>query len=224
MPRFSGIAASTVEPDRLAALPLPTELPAGLVSGPRVLVLVDADAVSHGLAEGTGLGRASDQKVRLCLDVVRATARALDPQARVRYAASSRTAACHFGVLATSGNNTWSVRRGLDGADQVLLEELGDLREARLLATQSGCKHPARLAELVLLVGQDHVYAPAVRRLRLLQIPVWLLVPGRFVAASLYSSACAVSFIGPAARSEAPKGGRLPRRGSLPRSSQGERS
>jgi hypothetical protein len=46
--------------------PLPPELP-GLRSCPRVLQLTDGDCVSHGLADGTGCGRASDQEVRSCL-------------------------------------------------------------------------------------------------------------------------------------------------------------
>lgn len=49
--------------------------------------------------------------------------------------------------------------------------------------------------DLVILGGQDHIYAPLVRRLRLLGIPTWLVVPGRQVAASLYSSSCAVSYL-----------------------------
>jgi hypothetical protein len=47
------------------------------------------------------------------------------------------------------------------------------------------------------LLGDDPVYAPPVRRLRLLGIPTWLILPGRQVPASLYACACAVSFLGP---------------------------
>jgi hypothetical protein len=179
------------------ALPLPPELPEGLACRPRVLQLIDADAVSHGLVDGTVLGRASDEELRLCLDVVQATATALDPQARARYAASSKTAAHHLDVLTASGNGTWSIRRGLNGADQVILEELNSLIEARLLATRPNRSRPTRLADLVLLVAADHAYAPAVRQLRLLGVPTWLMVPGRFAAASLYSCCCAVSFLAP---------------------------
>jgi hypothetical protein len=186
----------TEEPARVAALPLPPELPAGLNPHPRVLQLIDADAVSHGLACG-GFSRASDQKVQHCLEVVQATARSLDPLARARYAASSKTAAHHLSVLIASGNSTWSIRRGLGGADQVLLEELNALIEGRLLATRPYRARPARLADLVLLVAADHIYAAAVRQLRLLGVPTWLISPTRFVAASLYSSACAVSFLRP---------------------------
>ena len=197
MTTFSRAAARTGEPARLAALPMPPELPDGLARRARVLQLIDADSVSHGLADGTSLGRASDHDVQLCLDVVLATARALDPQSRLRCAASTATAAYHLDVLIASANNQWSVRRGPGGADQVLLEEMSDLTGARLIATGPGRKRPARHSDLVILVGQDHIYAPPVRRLRLLGIPTWLMVPGRVVAAPLYASSCAVSFLGP---------------------------
>jgi hypothetical protein len=160
------------------------------------LQLIDLDSVSHGLADGTPHGRASDQDVQLYLDVVQATARALDPQARVRCAASS-AAARHLDVLTASGNNQWLVRRGLGGADQALLEEMSDLIDARMIAPRPGRKRPAPLADLVILVGQDGIYAPAVRPLRLLGIPTWLIVPGRLVAASLYACSSAVSFLEP---------------------------
>jgi hypothetical protein len=175
---------------------LPPELPAGLAPRPRVVQLIDLDGVSHGLADDTPYDRASDQDVQLCVDVVQATARALDPQSRIRCAASTATAAYHLDVLTVSGNNQWSIRRGVDGADQALLEEMSDLVDARLIATRPGRKRPPRLADLVILVGQDHIYAPSIRRLRLLGIPTWLMVPGRLVAASLYASSCAVSFLG----------------------------
>ena len=118
-----------------------------------------------------------------CLDVAQATARALDPQSRIRCAASTATAAYHLDVLTASGNNQWSVSRGPGGADQVLLEEMSDLVDARLTATRPGRKRQRRAghADLVILVGQDHVYAAPVRRLRLLGIPTWLLVPGHQV-------------------------------------------
>ena len=83
-----------------------------------MLQLIDWNGVSHGLADGTPRGRGSDQGVQPCVDVAQATARALDPQSRVR-------------------------------------------------------------------------------RLRLLGIPTWLLVPGHQVDAALYACACAVSFLGP---------------------------
>lgn len=179
------------------ALPLHPDLPQGLAPRPRVLLLIDADAVSWGLAASAASGRASDLQVRRGLDVLQATARALDPQARARHAASSKTAAHHLDVLTTSGNGTWSIRRGRDGADHVLLEELNDLIEARILATRPRRPRPGRLADLVILAGADHIYAPAVRQLRLLQVPTWLIVPGLVAAASLCSCSSAVSFLGP---------------------------
>jgi hypothetical protein len=196
MSLLSRAPARTGEPASPAALPLPPELPAGLAHHPRVLLLIDMDAVSHGLACGTGFSRGSDQDVQRCLEVAHATARSLDPQARERFAASSKTAAHHLNVLTSSHNGTWSIRRGLGGADQVLLEELDALIKARMLATRPYRPRPAHPADLVLLVAADHGYAQEVRQLRLLGVPTWLLPPTRFVAASLYSSSCCVSFLG----------------------------
>jgi hypothetical protein len=194
MQRISGIAASAVMSARPVALPWP-ELPAGIPENPRVMRLIDLDGVSRGLARGTSLGRASNQDVLLFLDTVQATAHALDPQSRVRCAASTATAVCHFDVLTAAGRNHWSIRRRRDGVERVLLEEMNDLISTRLLATRPGNKRAARHTDLVILVGQDHIYAPPVRRLRLLGIPTWLVVPGRPGAASLYSCACAVTFL-----------------------------
>jgi hypothetical protein len=160
-----------------------------------VLQLIDADSVSRGLADGTSLGRASDREMRLCLNLVRATARALDPQSRVRCAASITTATYRLDVLTASGDSQWSVHRRPEGAGQAVLEEMNDLINACLAAGPLR-RRPARHADLVILVGKDGIYAPPVRRLRLLGIPTWLLVPGRFVADSLYACSCAVSFLG----------------------------
>jgi hypothetical protein len=190
-------AARTSGPAHPAALPLPPDLPAGLARHPRVLQLIDADSVSRGLAGGTPLGRAADQEMRWCLNLVEATSRALDPQSRVRCAASITTATYHLDLLTGSGSNQWSVRRGPGGADQAVLEELNDLIDTRLAAARPGRKRPTRHADLVILVATDRIYAPPVRRLRLLGIPTWLLVPGRLVADSLYAYSCAVSFLSP---------------------------
>jgi hypothetical protein len=179
------------------ALRLPTELPAGLVRNPRVLQLINLDSVSRGLANGTDLDRASDRDVQRCLGIARATARVLDPQSRIRCTASTATAAYHLDVLTASGNNEWLIRHRLDGVNQALIEEMTDLIDARLIATAPGRGHPAQHADLVILVGQDQIYASPVRRLRLLGIPTWLMVPGHFVAAPLYACSCAVSFLGP---------------------------
>jgi hypothetical protein len=190
-------AARTSGPVRPAALPLPTELPAGLPPRPRVLQLTDGDCVSYGLADGTARRRASDQEVRSCLDRVHATAALLDPHARIRCAVSTETATHHLDVLTKARNNLFTIRRGLDGADGALLEELTDLINARLMATRPRRKRPAQHADLVILVARDGIYAPPVTRLRLLGIPTWLLVPGHSPAASLRSASCAVSCIGP---------------------------
>jgi hypothetical protein len=188
------------EPQFLPApLPYPPELPDGLCRRPRVLELIDGDAVSHGLVDDTALDRASNQQLRACLALVTATAQAIDPRGRVRCAASTQTATRHLDVMTASGNNQWVVRRGLDGADRALLDELNHLINAQVIATRPGRKRQSQapIADLVILVAQDHIYAPAVRRLRLLHIPTWLVVPGHFVAADLYSAACAVTYIGP---------------------------
>src|ERR1700722_9863868 len=84
-------------------LPYPSELPAGLPARPRVLQLTDADAVSHGLADGTPRDRAANQEVRACLEVVQATTRAIDPRARIVCAASSATASRHLDVMTAWG-------------------------------------------------------------------------------------------------------------------------
>ena len=129
---------------RRIAEPVPPDLP-GLPPRPRVLQLTDGDCVSHGLADGTRRQRASDQEVRSCLDRVDATARLLDPHARIRCAVSTETAIYHLAVLAAARNNLFSIRRGLDGADWALLEELADLIDVRMVAARPGRKRPARL-------------------------------------------------------------------------------
>jgi len=191
MTTSSRAAARTREPARVAALPAPPELPAGLARRPRVLELISADSVS--------LGCGSDRDVRQCLDVARATARALDPHARIRCSASAVTAIYHLDLLTASENNQWSVSRRPGTARQVLVEEMRDLADARLIATGPGRKRQrgSGHADLVVLVGRDPLYADPVRRLRLLGIPTWLLVPGRQVDPWLSAHACAVSFLGP---------------------------
>lgn len=184
-------------PPAPVALPYPPELPAGLSPRSRVLLLIDADAVSHGLVDDKPQSRASYRQMRTCLDLVDATARSIDPRARVRCAASTATATHHLDVMAEAGGNTWLVRRGLNGADHAVLEELNHLIQVRLTDHRPGRTGRAGDAFLVLLVAQDHIYARAVRQLRLLGIPTWLLVPGLHVAANLSSAACAVTFIGP---------------------------
>jgi hypothetical protein len=181
-------------------LPYPSELPDGLPARPRVLQLTDADAVSRGLADGTPRDRASNREVRACLELVQATTRRIDPRARIVCAASSATATRHLDVMTASGGNTWLVRRGLDGADRALLEELDHLTDIHRMLHQPGRRPPAGPAELVILVAQDHIFARSIRRLRLLGVPTWLLVPGRSVARELFTAACAVTFIGPRPR------------------------
>jgi hypothetical protein len=53
------------------------------------------------------------------------------------------------------------------------------------------------LADLVILVGHDGIYAPLVRDLRLAGTPSWLLAPGYWPAEKLRNGACAANYIGP---------------------------
>jgi hypothetical protein len=181
-----------VPPGALKALPLPVELPAGSRIS-HLLVLGDMDAVSHGLAEGSAGDRASDAYVDAVLGQVRISVGAFGPITRIRLAASSATARHHLDLVTRSANNVWSIRRGLDGADHALLEELEDLAAARLALRNH--KHAARDAGLVVLIAQDHIYGPAVRQLRLLDVPTWVLQPGRYIAAELYRAATAVTVL-----------------------------
>ena len=185
------LVSNTSEPGYLAALAAPPGLPAGLACPLRVAQFISLDSISFGCG--------SDRDVRQCFEGAQATARALDPRPRTRCAASAWTAARHLDLLTASGNNQWSVSRRPGAVRQVLFEELTSLAAARLAATRPGRKRPRRagLANLVILVGTDSLYAAPVRRLRLLGIPTWLLVPGRQVDPALYAYACAVSFLGP---------------------------
>jgi len=136
-------------------LPYPSELPDGLPARPRVLQLTDADAVSRGLAEGTRRDRASNREVRACLELAWDTARTIDPRARIVCAASSATATRHLDVMTASGGNTWLVRRGLDGADRALLEELDHLTDMHRMLHQPGRKRLVGPADLLILVAQE---------------------------------------------------------------------
>jgi hypothetical protein len=178
-------------------LPFPRDLPV-LPRPPRLLVLGDLDALSHGLAEGSGSARASDACVWEVLEQVMLTTSGLGSRkCSVRWAASSATARYHLDLLTRSANNVWSIRQGLDGADHALLEELDLLAAATISATCG--KHAERPADLVILIALDHIYAPAIRRLRLLGVPAWVLQPGRFIAADLYTAAAAVIRLAPMA-------------------------
>jgi hypothetical protein len=180
-----------VQRGSLKALPLPPELPA-VSRTSELLVLGDMDAVSHGLAEGTAGDRASDACVGAVLGQVRISAGAFGAITRIRLAASSATARHHLDLVMRSANNVWSIRRGLDGADHALLEELADLAAARLAPRSH--KHACD-AGLVVLIAQDHIYGPAVHQLRLLGVPTWVPQPGRYIAAELYKAATAVTVL-----------------------------
>jgi hypothetical protein len=181
--------------DTQGVLPVPADLPA-LPMSPRLVVLGDMDALSHGLAEGSACSRAADAHVWAAVERVLLTTSQLGSRTcPVRWAASSATARYHLDLMTRSANNVWSIRRGLDGADHVLLEELEYVRTATMKADRSNNR--GRPADLVILIGQDHIYAPAVRRLRLLRVPTWVLQPGRFIAADLYRAAAAVTRLTP---------------------------
>lgn len=194
--RYTSIQRTGHQAGQYDPLPRPPELPAGLAENPRVLLLANLDDISRGLAGDTPPGRASYRDVERCLGIVQATAHLLDPQSRIRCAASAATAAYYLDALTASGNNEWLVCPGTYDVSQALLEEMADLVYVRLIATAPERGRPKRHVNLVILVGQDRIYAPLVTRLRLLGIPTWLIVPGRFVAASLYRCSCAVRFIG----------------------------
>jgi hypothetical protein len=193
----SRIASSAVDSAHSLALPLPPGLPEGIARSPRVMRLIDMDSVSHGVGGGNSPGRASDQEVQHFLNILQDTACALDPGSLVRCAASSLTARHHLDVLMASGNNEWTISRGLDGADHVLLEAMDGLISARRIARTPRPGHKARPGTLVILAGKDHIYAPKVRALRLHGIPTWLIVPGRHPARWLRRCSCAVSFVPP---------------------------
>lgn len=177
-----------------ALIPLPIEF-ALFPPFARIEVLVDADALSHGLAEETAAARAPDHAIVTWLDRVSATAASLTRQSpargagyTLRCAGSTATARHHLAVVVGSPNNTWSFRRGLDGADRVLLDRLEVFVSAR--SARGARSGPV---DLVVLIGQDHIYAPAVEELRTLGVRTWVLQPGRFIAAELYRAACAVT-------------------------------
>jgi hypothetical protein len=172
-------------------LSFPADLPA-LPRAPHLLVLGDMDALSHGLAEGLAWSRAADTDVWAVLEQVMLTASRLGSRrCPVRWAASSATAKHHLDLMTRSANNVWSIRRGLNGADYALLEELEHITAATISAHHSKDTEPP--ADLVILIALDHIYAPAVRQLRLLGVPTWVLQPGRFIAADLYKAATAVT-------------------------------
>jgi hypothetical protein len=179
----------------LETIPLPAELdPWRPVQ--RVRVLADMDAVSHGLAEGSGADRVSDVEAGLLLRQVQMTAWATGAaHCHFRLAASSETAKHHWGLVTASANNQWSIRKGVDGADHALTEELDGL--AANVHAEQARKHSRTGTNLVILIGQDHAYGPAIRQLRLLGVPTWVLQPGRYIASDLYRPAACVTRVMP---------------------------
>ena len=72
---------------------------------------------------------------------------------------------------------------------------LAHLTAATISANEG--QHAGRQADLVILIALDHIYAPAIRGLRLLGVPTWVLQPGWFIAADLYKAAAAVTRLTP---------------------------
>ena len=123
-------------------LHLPAQFPARLPANPRPLLLVDVDAVSHGLAEGQERTRATNTTVSAALETAQTAARSFNADHyQVLWAASSATARCHLDLITRSANDVWAIRRGLDGADKALLEEPNDLVDARTAATRKWHAH-----------------------------------------------------------------------------------
>jgi hypothetical protein len=130
-------------------------------------LLCDLDSLSHRTHALEHLGRREDADVATDLfRAIRAAGR-LGTLVSRRFASSSLTATTHLPLLLSQRNNIWSVQRGLDGADAVLLAELD------LMLSQAGVRPPTALV----LVGADHCYAASVGALREEGIPTWLLVP-----------------------------------------------
>ena len=103
---MTGSGAADARQANSAALPWPAYLPDEL-NQPRVAQLTSAVALSHGLSDGTALGRAAYEVVRSCSRLVQTATKALNPQARTRCAASSKTApSCVQGKRRSEGG--WS--------------------------------------------------------------------------------------------------------------------
>lgn len=156
-------------------LPAPAELSAVMSVRPAVTLLIDIDALSH-TSPGTRLANAELSTV---MDTVSRTVASIASSVHRRYAASVRTGNHHADLLFAVPNNTWAVRRGLDGADAAILAELDALAAAR-----------PHGPHLVVLVANDHIYAEPVRLLRDLGVPTWLLHTGRqALSGQLYAAA-----------------------------------
>ena len=177
----------------VAVLPRPADLPEGLPrEGVRVHLLVDANALSYGISGAPG-ERANDRTLACSLDLLERTAENLSRRAVVLklYAASTTTAVHHLAVVLRSANNTFTWRRGLNGADQALVEFLSGVARTREQVARRGQRLSA---EMVVLVGASRSYASEVRRLRLLGCPTWVIVPsGSYLSADLSRSAAAVT-------------------------------
>lgn len=166
-----------------------------------ITLLVDLDSLSHGLAEGSTRRRADDEDLATAMSRIRNSANRLGHVRRERIASSSETAIVHQNLLFLTSTNVWAIRRGLDGADGVLLEEMHDLVLDR--AKVSGAVGRRRA---LVLCGQDSIYAPSVRRLRDLGVPTWLIAAGRYLSSDLYRAAVEVTRLaGPRTEARVPR-------------------
>ena len=128
---------------------------------------------------------------------------AIDPHPRVRCAASTATATHHLDILTASAATTAGrSAAGSTAPTRRCSRSWTDLIDARLIATRPGRKRPGRLADLVILVGQDHIYATAGQAAAgCLGFPPGCSCPAVSSPPTLYAAACAVTFIGPRRRS-----------------------
>ena len=119
-----------------------------------------ADAVSHGLVDDSPRERASNHEMRSCLDLVHATATAIDPRAAGPVRCLPRTATHPPGHPDRLG------RQHVDRAPRARRRRPGAARRADRPDQRphrhrpAGPEDPAPPADLVILVGQDRIYAP----------------------------------------------------------------
>ena len=128
-----------------------------------LLLAIDVDALSHrGLSD-----RLTTRQMAIALGLAETYADCRGPVKRVRYACSTKTSDCHAPLVWSARPNTWAARRGIDGADAVIRDELHGWVAAQQHGKGRG----------VVLVANDHAYAGPVAALTQAGIPVWLIAP-----------------------------------------------
>ncbi|MFI7643809.1 hypothetical protein [Nonomuraea sp. NPDC049400] len=168
---------------------LPVQLPAGLSKPVRVTLLVDGDHVSWEAGKRSGGDRGDNATVRAMLHQIAGMAVMIGEVHRVRIACSPLTAQLHLDLIFASGHDAWRWKGGQDGADELLIEELETLENARRKQLRRGA---AAAADVVALVGADHIYADKIRSLRLLGVPAVIIQPGQQISHHLYREATQV--------------------------------